>query len=292
MMKSSAYPLLDGLVDLACRDGIDIRPTLLRVLTDLYVQKPAHSADEETQYVELALGLIDAVDAPTRAAVIASLSTYPGAPSTVLCKLTGTEPRLPSAFSSTHAAGVNDLIEKFFAAAPEERRLILKNLDGAKAVAHRPASQTSEVVRRLETAALQHNTGEFGRTLERALGIGRELAERVARDHSGEPIVVAAKAIGMNAAVLQRILLFLNPTIGQSVERVHNLARLFDELQPEAAERMLAIWQKSGIRSRPGHELVHWDDERRNARSLATPAQHRVAPDQPGQLARFKTGDR
>ena len=30
---------LDGLVDLACRDGVDIRPTLLRVLTDLYVQK-------------------------------------------------------------------------------------------------------------------------------------------------------------------------------------------------------------------------------------------------------------
>ncbi len=69
MTKSSAYPPLDGLVDLACRDGVDIRPTLLRVLTDLYVQKPTHSADEETQYVELALGLIEAVDTPTRAAV-------------------------------------------------------------------------------------------------------------------------------------------------------------------------------------------------------------------------------
>jgi hypothetical protein len=58
-MKSSAYPPLDGLVDLACRDGVDIRPTLLRVLTDLYVQKPKHSAEEETQYAELALGLIE-----------------------------------------------------------------------------------------------------------------------------------------------------------------------------------------------------------------------------------------
>ena len=44
MMKSSPDPKLDGLVDLACRDGVDIRPTLLRVLTDLYVQKPKHSA--------------------------------------------------------------------------------------------------------------------------------------------------------------------------------------------------------------------------------------------------------
>ena len=74
------------------------------------------------------------------------------------------------------------------------------------------------MIRRLEAAALQRNAGEFSRMLERALGISRELAERVARDHSGEPIVVAAKALGMTAAVLQRILLFLNPVIGQSVE--------------------------------------------------------------------------
>ena len=88
-MKFSAYPPLDGLVDLACRDGVDIRPTLLRVLTDLYVQKPTHSADEETQYVELALGLIEAADASTRAAVRASLSAYPVAPAAILQKLAG-----------------------------------------------------------------------------------------------------------------------------------------------------------------------------------------------------------
>ena len=55
MVKSSACVSLDSLVDLACRDGVDVRPTLLRVLTDLYVQRPVHSAEEETQYVELAL---------------------------------------------------------------------------------------------------------------------------------------------------------------------------------------------------------------------------------------------
>ena len=87
MTKSSAYPPLDGLVDLACRDGVDIRPTLLRVLTDLYVQKPAHSAEEETQYVELARGLIEAVDAPTRAMVAARLSAYPAAPAAILRRL-------------------------------------------------------------------------------------------------------------------------------------------------------------------------------------------------------------
>ena len=49
MIKSSEYPPLDSLFDLACRDGVDIRPTLLRVVTDLEVQTPTHSADEETQ---------------------------------------------------------------------------------------------------------------------------------------------------------------------------------------------------------------------------------------------------
>ncbi|HEX5471324.1 MAG TPA: hypothetical protein VFW73_05535, partial [Lacipirellulaceae bacterium] len=87
MVNSSAYSPLDGLLDLACRDGVDIRPTLLRVLTDLYIQKPAHTADEETQYVELAVGLIDSVDAATRAVVAARLNAYPGAPATVLQRL-------------------------------------------------------------------------------------------------------------------------------------------------------------------------------------------------------------
>jgi hypothetical protein len=293
MIKSSAYPPLDGLVDLACRDGVDIRPTLLRVLTDLYVRKPTHSAEEETQYIELALGLMETVDAPTRAAVAASLSAYPAAPAAILRKLADTESMLGSDTSTRNDAKTDDLVELFFAAGDDERRLILTNLDAAAGTARRrPAPTASEVIRRLETAALQRNAGEFSRILERALGINRELAARVARDHSGEPIVVAARALGMKAAVLQRILLFLNPAIGQSVERVYDLARLFDELTPEAAERMVAIWRQSGERARPAHQPMHWDDERRNARSPSTPARHRVVRDRDEQPSRFKTSGR
>jgi hypothetical protein len=131
------------------------------------------------------------------------------------------------------------------------------------------------VIRRLENAALRRNPGEFSRMLERALGISRGLAERIARDPSGEPVVVAARALGMTAAVLHRILLFLNPAIGQSVERVYDLARLYDELTPAAGERMIAIWRQAAGRSRPLHESVHWDDERRDARLLSTPARYR-----------------
>lgn len=265
MMKLPAYPHLDGLVDLACRDGVDIRPTLLRVLTDLYVQKPSHSAAEETQYVELALGLIDSVDAPTRTAVAASLAKYPAAPEPILRKLGHTEVLPP---------GTGDLAEQFFAANADDRRTILANLDVPAATPRAPAPPGGELIRRLETAALQQNSGEFGRVLERALGVSAALAERITRDHGGEPIVIAAKALGMPAAVVQRVLLFLNPAIGQSVERVHGLARLFGDLTPEAAGLMLAIWRNTAAQSQSQpkrtYEPVHWDDERRSARSAAT----------------------
>ena len=292
-MVKSAYPALDGLVDLACRDGVDIRPTLLRVLTDLYVQKPAHSAEEETQYVELARGLIDAVDASTRATVAATLSAYPAAPAAILGKLaTSSSPpdARPPRETESEPEARNDLLELFFAAKTEERRLILTNLDvAAESVARRPAPASSEVIRRLESAALRRNPGEFSRMLERALGISRGLAERIARDPSGEPVVVAARALGMTAAVLHRILLFLNPVIGQSVERVYDLARLYDELTPAAGERMIAIWRQAAGRSRPLHESVHWDDERRDARSLSTPARYRSDRGRAVQPSQVKT---
>lgn len=280
MAKSFAYPTLDGLFDLACRDGVDIRATLLRVLTDLYVQKPTHTAEEEAQYVELAGRLIEAVDAPTRAAVKTRLSGYPGAPAVILRSLAaaGLQPAGETAPVHKAEPPQPDLAELFFAANAQERRLILINLDVVADGAQRlPAPGADDLIRRLENAALQRNTGEFSRILERALGISHALAERIVRDYSGEPIVVAAKALGMKAAVLQRILLFLNPVVGQSVERVYNLAGLYDEIAPAAAERMLAIWRRASVRAKPAYAPLHYDDERRSARAQATPAEHRAA---------------
>lgn len=77
----------DGLMTLSRREGVDIRPTLLRVLTDLYVQTSEHTYDEERQFVELASRLIDEVDDATRAAVRARLSIYPHTPREIAWKL-------------------------------------------------------------------------------------------------------------------------------------------------------------------------------------------------------------
>src|SRR5271163_3210829 len=87
MTTSPLFPGFDGLMTLSRREGVDIRPTLLRVLTDLYVQASAHSDDEARQFVELTSRLIDQVDDATRAAVRARLAIYPGTPTETLKRL-------------------------------------------------------------------------------------------------------------------------------------------------------------------------------------------------------------
>src|SRR5271155_4439331 len=67
---------LDNLTGLGLRRGVDMRPTLLRVLTDLYVQKLTHTPDEQRHYTELALRLLDAVDVATRASVASRLARH------------------------------------------------------------------------------------------------------------------------------------------------------------------------------------------------------------------------
>ena len=298
--------------------GPDIRPNLLRVLTDLYVQKAAHTADEERHYTELALRLLEVVELPVRVAVAIKLSTYSQAPAFVLRRLTrdvievaapvlsltGVLPRdelvaIAEAYGPSYAAAVasraefsalmgvktvepmpdvvetgeqaGSLSELFFAADAAERRLILLNLDYAPIPPAQPvaAALARDPIRRLEQAALRRNTADFARITEDTLGLSRPQAARVAEDRSGETIVVVAKALGMPADVLQRILLLLNPAIGQSVQRVYDLAELHSEMTQEAALRLLAIWQETELHDRAHvqHRALHWDDEPADARS-------------------------
>src|SRR5262249_45931892 len=287
MAKPSARVPVDSLVDLACRAGVDVRPTLARVLTDLYVQRPSHSGEEETQYVELVLGLIDSVDAKTRAAIAAKLGEYPRAPMAVLRRLDRLAAVKPAADENGES-----LLELFFSSAPDERRLILTNLDVVSdPTRRRPVPSEGELVRRLERAALRRNPSEFSRILARALNISRELAERISFDNSGEPVVVVARVLGMKTDALQRILLFLNPVVGQSVSRIFELCQLYSELSSAAAERMLSIWQVNRVPPQVEHATVYWDDERRGARSSGTELT-RAGGQQNAQSGRAKINER
>jgi hypothetical protein len=286
---------LDNLTELGTRSGIDVRPTLLRVLTDLYVQKPTHTRDEDRQYTELALRLMEAVDVATRASVAARLAAHPSAPIEVLARLYRSLPQQwrgpdnsvaaapPSSIEASGGAkqsfvglpkepaqptqsikAADELNDIFFSANAEERRLILLNLEVVGPPApRRRISRDPLACERLEATALARKEREFAQHLARSLHIASELALQIVRDQSGEPIVVAAKTLHMSGDMLQRILLFLNSDIGQSVARVHTLARLYDEITTQAAEHMLALWQSlhPADRTQGAHQSVVWRDQ-------------------------------
>src|ERR1043165_6935465 len=89
---SAIFPKLEGLDSLARRDGVDIRPPLLRVLPAFFVQKPSHTSEKERHYTELALRLIDSVDLPTRATVAKKLGPYPATPPLLARRLSARAP--------------------------------------------------------------------------------------------------------------------------------------------------------------------------------------------------------
>jgi hypothetical protein len=301
---------LEGLSAIGSRGGLDMRPTLLRVLTDLYVQRIAHTAAEERHYTELALRLLEAVDISTRVAVAKRFARYPSPPLRVLQALARDLPSVtaeiathsllqppattsmpestrratPAAADGLTGAGppvraaksidlvtARKLTEAFFAASAQERALILRNLHIVVPLHRRLMLGARQPVigEQLEKAALARRYKDFTQSLAGALRIPREVAQRIVEDNLGEPVLVAARAFDISRDVLYRILMFLNPAVGHSVERVHSLATLFEEIPAASAESMIAVWQalQHDEAAAPKHRPLVWDDEaRRRAR--------------------------
>jgi Uncharacterised protein conserved in bacteria (DUF2336) len=314
------FPGFDGLMTLSRREGVDIRPTLLRVLTDLYVQSSAHSADEERQFVELTSRLIEEVDDATRAVVRARLSIYPGTPSEVLRTL-GLKPAMPHAsvplaqeipagpqpeppvrtpteaqlrmasnlsMQPKDAAEINDL---FFAASASERALILHNLHETplKASARIPAARAKRAIETLEMAAFAEDVENFTLELGETLILPARVAAQVVGDPGGEPLACAVRALDMPSPIFQRVLIFLNPEFGSSVNNVYRISRLYDRLSERSALVMLAAWRGSTMAvTRAKYRPALYDDERHRAR--AAPAQSRPAV-QPGSAPAVRVGN-
>jgi hypothetical protein len=306
---------LDGLMTLSRREGVDIRPTLLRVLTDLYVQASAHSADEERQFVELTSRLIDQVDDATRAAVRARLAIYPATPVEIMNKLglrhshsgqvapaISTAAETPSVRTPTEAQlrmaanlsirpnDAAEITDMFFAANASERALILHNLNETplKASARIPAARTKRAIETLEMAAFAEDTENFAREIGEALILPARIATQVVNDQGGEPLACAARALDMPSAAFQRVLIFLNPEFGSSVHNVYRLSRLYDRLTERSALVMLAAWRGSTMAvTRAKYRPSLYDDERSRVRSA--PSQTRAAV-QPGSAPPMRTG--
>lgn len=362
---SQDLPNLHGLLTLSRRDGIDVRPTLLRVLTDLYVQEPNHSSEERRRFAELAGRMLDKADDDTKKAVAEKLATTADAPADVIMRLANEPPAISApvlqhspvlseddllvlleTHKTTHAApiarrknltarlgrrlsaltsdGLNralDMLDNFttqlnadplappvaeapahypgivpespievrlepiveapptqpavrdeqmvdpvaFAAmllsrddvpeadlapalllaAPEQRRRILAALAKGQRPEMEPLSPVvmADVSRRLQGAALGQRRGEFALTLERALGLPQKIVRDILADVDGEGLMIALKAIGIGADVTLRILLFLDPAMGRSVEKVFTLTAFYEDLDARIARRMIAVWR-------------------------------------------------
>jgi hypothetical protein len=290
----STFSDLDPRDGLTLRDGADIRLPLLQSLLDLYLQKPSHSAEEEQHFTELALRLLDQAEVATRVAVAQRLSNYPAAPVAVMHRLASdtdvvtaivAEPA-PVAEAATAVdvtdpyLSAGDLCELFFAASAEERRLILVNLAYAPPLDHPLTAPSPEAARQLETAALARNPDGFMRVLEQSLGIAPALAYRIVRDPLGEPILAVAKVLGVAPDALQRILLFLNPTIARSVQLVYELSTLYETVEVDAARQLVAVWRAA--EPKPARTAtfrpLHADSPNGNPRRTATTSVPSVAP--------------
>jgi hypothetical protein len=303
---------------LSRREGVDIRPTLLRVLTDLYVQASAHSDDEERQFIELTSRLIDQVDDATRAAVRARLAIYPGTPAEVMEKLglrlphqplpvaaaiatapvvaPPEKPQMTEAqlrMASTLSMRPNDAAEisdMFFAASSSERALILHNIceTPLKASARIPAARAVRAIQTLEMAAFAEDKENFALEIGEALILPARIAEQVVNDPGREPLACAARALDMPSAAFQRILMFLDPEFGSSVHNVYRLSRLYDRLSERSALVMLAAWRGSTMAvARHKYRPSLYDDERGRARMAASPTRSTV---QPGSAPGIRTG--
>jgi hypothetical protein len=93
----------------------------------------------------------------------------------------------------------------------------------------------------------------------------------------------------MPSPVFQRVLLFLKPDMGMSVNTVYRLSRLYDRLSERSALIMLAAWRGSTMAvTRAKYRPALYDDERNRAR--ATPAQIRPAAPLPRSNIITRTG--
>jgi len=309
-MTKSLFPGFDGLMTLSRREGVDVRPTLLRVLTDLYVQASTHTEDEQRQFIELATRLIDQVDDATRASVKAKLAIYPHTPVPVLQKLglvaaqegrrvplartipqvapapspartpTDAEARMAAnmAMQPKDAAEIHDM---FFGADASQRALILHNLAQTplKAAPRIPTVHAKRAIQILEMAAIAGDVDSFAYELGDTLILPSRVAAQIVDDAGGEALAVAARALDMPSPNFQRILLFFKPAIGNSVNEVYRLSRLYDRLSDRSALVMLAAWRGSTLAvTRAKYQPSLHDSDRLRARASAGQSRPSVQP--------------
>lgn len=321
-MSPSRHSSLQGLIELSRRDGVEIRPTLLRVLVDLYIQQPMHTESEAARFTELVCRLVERADPPTRIAVATRLAAYSGTPAAVALRLgreemAVAEPLLrqckvlgaaelhaildlksvphaiaiaaraglpqsvaaritslaPASSAETNPAPDQPIASRFLEAEAAERLQILAALEKLGPLESREwrTSIPAAILDRLEQAALRREPLEFARILEHSLDLPPSIAQRIVSDPSGEPVLILLRALAAPSETVSRILLLLNPDIGQSVQRVFALTKLYATIAEPVAQYLAQAWRAPPRRHAQHQPQVALDaSDRRDARAVHT----------------------
>src|SRR3982074_3549879 len=94
---------LEGLVALGRDGGLNMKPILLRVITDQFVSKAKHPVADIRQYEELATQLLAQTDVPSAVVVAKHLGPHPEAPPSIIEKLLDKDPEVAAALFATPA---------------------------------------------------------------------------------------------------------------------------------------------------------------------------------------------
>jgi uncharacterized protein (DUF2336 family) len=168
-----------------------------------------------------------------------------------------------------------DLTPLFQAALPGERAgIILANRRRHLARPDCSASPLADakIIAALQQLALAQARNRFANLLARALGLPAAILADLVDDPYGEPLALCLGALRVPTPAATRIFLFIDPRIGQSVERVRSLLRLVRDVPAPVCRAMLAA-MTSG--RRPGrHQALHDQDA---APLAARPGPHGAA---------------
>jgi uncharacterized protein (DUF2336 family) len=325
-MSPASQPHLHGLVAVATEEGLDMKPVLFRVLTDLYIATENHSTDEISQFRDIASALAEQVDPDTAMVVAHKLASYVHTPPEVgraLIERGDNASRLiladavwlPRRMAVDIAAGGDRLLAAAVAARNDADgamvRLLLSRNDpiidvtlaansavdlppdakdellargrDEEAIAAALMSRsdltladqavlfqwadkaarraivedavrlatlagrlrhhhraTAEITAAVEAAAHAADADAMATVLAAATGAPAGRVRKLLDDRSGECLAILLVAAGLDDEAATRVFLFLDPSIGQSSQRVFSLVDLTRRVPWAAAERIAA----------------------------------------------------
>lgn len=158
-------------------------------------------------------------------------------------KVTNTEPAPPS-----RAVDPDRLAAAFFTLSPADRFALVERLGRESwlpdlAVATAALSRFSpEAGRDLLTLAKTSTLAAIAERLGTALKVDASVATRILADPGGEPLLVAARSLGLSESLASELLVLIAQFRAGHAYDFHRLVKFYRRLSKAVADRLLAAW--------------------------------------------------